>query len=199
MQINDLIYLKASVIAHEKQWWKILKNQSIRFYMKRLLLIAIISALFFGCASTDASINKNIKIVEQYVKSVQTKDEALMNNLLADSYMGYGPGINDSVNKTEAIANWRWVSDSLYESIEYTQQKSIGVIIREGQNQGDWVSNWAYLTVHYKNHNAPVHLWLNAIYRIENNRIVSSRTFYNAADVMSQLGYIMVPDNSEGE
>ena len=58
---------------------------------------------------------------------------------------------------------------------------------------GDWVLNWALLTIKYKVGSVPVQLWVNAVYRIENGKIVQSRTFYNEADVLRQLRYMITP------
>ena len=63
---------------------------------------------------------------------------------------------------------------------------------------GDWVSNWAYLTIKYKDGRGPVNVWVNAVYKIENGKIARSRTFYNEADVLRQLGYtIQSPESGK--
>jgi ketosteroid isomerase-like protein len=108
--------------------------------------------------------------------------------------MGYGPSVGDSTNKEEAIKNWKYNAENLYESIKYTRHQNIAVTVKEGgdADAGDWVSNWAYLTIKYKDGRGPVNVWVNAIYKIENGKIARSRTFYNEADVLRQLGYEMV-------
>ena len=67
--------------------------------------------------------------------------------------------------------------------------------VKEGDEDAlsDWVSNWALLTIKYKDGRGPVNVWVNAVYKIENGKIVRSRTFYNEADVLRQLNYEMVP------
>ncbi len=67
----------------------------------------------------------------------------------------------------------------------------MAVTVKEGAeaDAGDWVSNWAYCTITYKDGRGPVNFWVNAVYKIENGKIVKSRTFYNEADVLRQLGY----------
>ena len=163
--------------------------------MKHLLFLLVICFFIVSCSSHDDHEldAKNLALIDQYVKAVESNDPKTMAGLLADNYMGYGPSVADSINKQGAIASWKWNMDSLYQSIEYTRQQSIAVSVKEGETMGDWVSNWAYLTIKYKDGRGPVHLWVNAAYKIEDGKIVRSRTFYNVAHVMQQLGYEMVP------
>jgi hypothetical protein len=162
--------------------------------MKQLLVLAIISISLFACTSSSGRKEKaNLVIAEKYMQAVETKNAALMDSLLADNYIGYGPSVGDSVNKEQAISGFRDNSENLYESLKYTRHKELAVTVKEGEAKGDWVLNWAYLTIKYKVGNVPVHLWVNVVYRIENGKIVHSRTFYNEADVLRQLRYTIAP------
>jgi len=167
--------------------------------MKRLIFLAVISIGFFSCSpSADNNKNENLAIVKKYMESVETNNAGTMDSLLADNYMGYGPSVGDSINKTDAIKNWKYNAANLYESIKYTRHQNIAVTVTEGDaDPGDWVSNWAYLTIKYKDGRGPVNAWVNVIYKIENGKIARSRTFYNEADVMRQLNYEMVPKQGE--
>ena len=166
--------------------------------MKQLIFLAAIGMSVFSCAPAADKLEKeNLAIAKKYMEAVETKNAALMDSLLADNYMGYGPSIGDSTDKANAIANFKYNSENLYESLEYTRHKEIAVTVTEGAAIGDWVLNWVYLTIKYKDGRGPVHAWVNIIYRIENGKIVHSRTFYNEADVMRQLGYKMVPAEVE--
>jgi ketosteroid isomerase-like protein len=162
--------------------------------MKQLLVLAIISLSLFACTSSaDKKEKANLAIAQKYMQAIETKNVALMDSLLADNYIGYGPSVGDSTNKEQAILNWKDNVENLYESIEYTRSKELAVTVKEGEAIGDWVLNWAYLTIKYKVGNVPVHLWVNIVYRIENGKIVQSRTFYNEADVLRQLRYSINP------
>ena len=162
--------------------------------MKQLILLATISISLFACTSSaDKKEKANLAIAQKYMKAVETKNVALMDSLLADNYIGYGPSVGDSTNKEGAILNWKDNVENLYESIQYTRHKEIAVTVKEGEAMGDWVLNWAYLTIKYKVGNVPVNLWVNVVYRIENGKIVQSRTFYNEADVLRQLRYTIDP------
>jgi len=125
------------------------------------------------------------------MEAVQNKDVATMDSLLADNYIGYGPSVGDSINKTGALENFKVNAEYLYESFEYTRHKELAVSVPEGETKGDWILNWAYLTIKFKDGRGPVNLWVNAVYRVEDGKIVHSRTFYNEADALRQLGYTM--------
>ncbi len=162
--------------------------------MKQLLLLATICIGLFSCTSSALKKEKeNLALAQKYMKAVETKNAAAMDSLLADNYMGYGPSIGDSVNKKDAIDNWKYNAENLYESIVYTRHKNLAVTVKEGNAQGDWVLNWALLTLKYKDGRGPIQVWVNAVYRIENGKIVLSRTFYNEADALRQLGYSIEP------
>jgi ketosteroid isomerase-like protein len=165
--------------------------------MKYLVLFAAILVSLYSCtASGDKKDSDNLAIAKKYMDAVETKNTAAMDSLLADNYMGYGPSVSDSTNKTDAIANWKDNVEYLYESVKYTRHQSMAVTVKESTDEaatGDWVSIWAYLTIKYKDGRGPVNVWVNAAYKIENGKIVRSRTFYNEADVLRQLGYTIEP------
>jgi ketosteroid isomerase-like protein len=162
--------------------------------MKQLIMLAIISVTLFACTSSaDKKEKANLAIAQKYMQAVETKNVAIMDSLLAENYMGYGPSVGDSVNKEEAIAGFKDNIENLYESIQYTRHKELAVTVTEGEAIGDWVLNWDYLTLKYKVAKDPVNLWVNVVYRVENGKIVHSRTFYNEADVLRQLRYMITP------
>jgi len=160
--------------------------------MKHVILFAAISICLFSCTTdADKKENESLAIADKYMEAVETNNPAIMDSLLADNYMGYGPSVGDSTNKKDAIDNWKENAANLYESIKYTRHQNIAVTVKDGEQAeaGDWVSNWAYLTIKYKDGRGPVNVWVNAVYKIENGKIARSRTFYNEADVLRQLGY----------
>ena len=160
--------------------------------MRQLLLLIVITISLFSCTPADRSNeNESLAIAKKYMEAVESNNPSVMDSLLADNYMGYGPSVGDSVNKKEALESWKYNAENLYESIRYTRFQNIAVTVKEGEqaDPGDWVSNWAYLTIKYKDGRGPVTVWVNAVYKIENGKIARSRTFYNEADVLRQLNY----------
>ena len=164
--------------------------------MKQIILFVTIPFCLFSCTAGDNKTeSESLAIAKKYMEAVETNNPAQMDSLLAENYMGYGPSVGDSTNKADALANWKYNAENLYESIEYTRFQNIAVTVKEGEqaDPGNWVSNWAYLTIKYKDGRGPVNVWVNATYKIENGKIVRSRTFYNEADVLRQLKYEMIP------
>jgi hypothetical protein len=161
--------------------------------MKPFIILMIAGICLAACTSpAEKKEKENLAIAEKYMNAVETKNVLAMDSLLADNYWGYGPSIGDSINKEGAILNFKYLVENLYESFEYTRHKELAVTVKEGEAAGDWVLNWAYLTIKFKDGSGPVHVWVNIVYRIENGKIMHSRTFYNEADVMRQLGYSMI-------
>jgi hypothetical protein len=162
--------------------------------MKQLIVLALFSLSLFACnSSADKKEKANLAIAQKYMEAVETGNVTLMDSLLADNYMGYGPSVSDSTNKEEAVSNWKFNTENLYESIEYTHHTELAVTVKEGRAKGDWILNWAYLTIKYKDGRGPVHAWVNIVYLIQNGKIAMSRTFYNEADVLRQLNYAIDP------
>lgn len=166
--------------------------------MKQLFLFTAISMGLFSCtSSTTNNESANLAIAKKYMEAIETKNVAIMDSLLDDHYMGYGPSVGDSTNKEDAIKSWKYNAENLYESLKYTRHKELAVTVKEGEAIGDWVLNWAYLTLKYKDGSGPVNIWVNVVYKIENGKIVHSRTFYNEADALNQLGYKIVPPGDD--
>jgi len=163
--------------------------------MKKLIIILFTSVILFGCESQQKSSDKNLALIEKYINAVESKDFEIMSSLLDDHYIGFGPSINDSLGKKEAIANWKTNMDHLYDNIKYQKSRSVAISITSGDNQGEWVSTWAQLEITYKGDRGSVIIWANTIYQIASNKIVKSTTFYNEADALRQLGYVFInPD-----
>jgi len=162
--------------------------------MKKLIALAILIPIAFACSNSKH--DAHVAIVKEYVKSVENMDYATMERLLADEYHGLGPSANDTIGKVEALENWKKNVENLYQKIEYTRSQYVGITIDEGDNKGDWVSNWAELVIDYQNDRGSVKIWANSIYKIDNGKIVKSYTFYNEADVLRQLGYVFINPNN---
>lgn len=159
---------------------------------KILLLTAFIIFLCSSCSNEVDNDAKNIAIVDGYVNAVQKLDYSLMDTFLADNYIGYGPSANDSINKSNAANQWKSNVDLVYEKIEYKKSRSIAVTVPDGENAGEWVANWALLEITFKDSKEKVTILANTVYKIEEDKISKSYTFYNEADALEQLGYIFI-------
>jgi hypothetical protein len=164
--------------------------------MKYFLTLLLAGGTLFSCTPADeARKTENLALVKKYLEAVETNNPTTMDSVLAEDYKGYGPSVGDSTNKRDAINNWKYNAENLYESIKYTRFQNIAVTIGEGEEAeaGDWVSSWALVTLKYKDGRGPVNAWVNATYKIEDGKIIHSHTFYNEADVLRQLGYEFLP------
>lgn len=155
--------------------------------MKKLFLMIALGVLITSCATNDPS-KENVALIQTYIKAVENLDYDAMDNILDDTYVGVGPSRGDSVSKTQAIANWKNNVENLYETISYSKSKNIAMKTPEGE----WVSNWADLTIVYKKDKKTFSILANTIYQIENGKIIKSITFYNEADALQQLGYVFI-------
>ncbi len=160
--------------------------------MKKLILSVLVFTIMFSCTTQNNASKENEALVNKYVKAVETMDTSTMESLLADNYEGLGPSSNDRINKKGAIKSWKENVENLYESIHYSKSRIISVNVPDGENKGEWVSNWAELKIVYKKDKKEVTIWTNTVYQIENNKITKSFTFYNEADVLEQLGYVFI-------
>jgi len=160
--------------------------------MKHLAFSFLLLTLLISCSSVDKNTAKNITLIENYVTAVENMDIKVMGSFLAENYHGFGPSFGDSIGKKQALVNWKYNVENLYEKIEYRKSRNVAVNIATGDNQGQWVSNWAELDIHYKNGAGTVTIWANTNYQIENKKIVKSYTCYNEADALRQLGYVFI-------
>lgn len=156
--------------------------------MKKTLLIIGFITLLFGCSTPKDNSELNVDLIKDYVQAVENSDYQTMENLLDEKYIGLGPSINDSVGKTAAIENWKTNMENLYKSIDYNKSRNIAVHIPDGENKGEWVSNWAELTIVYQSEEQAT-IWVNTVYKMENGKIIKSFSFYNELDVYEQLGF----------
>jgi len=164
--------------------------------MKNTLIYLGFLLLLLGCNTREAASKKNIELITDYVKAVEQMDFDVMDSYLAENYIGIGPSFGDSINKNAAVTSWKKNVTELYEKIEYKKSRNAHVIIDSGENQGDWVSNWAELQITYRDNEGVVTIWANSVYQIENDKIIKSYTFYNEADALEQLGYVFInPEN----
>lgn len=161
--------------------------------MKKYIILAVLAISLFACTSTNEKKQaENIELIKNYVQSVEELDFESMSNYLDVNYLGMGPSFGDSIGRLEAVANWEWCVENLYDKIKYERSRFVSVNIPDGENKGEWVSNWAEMNIVYKDDIGSVTVWANTNYLIENGKIKRSITFYNEADVIRQLGGVLI-------
>lgn len=162
--------------------------------MKLILGIALSVVLLSRCDSTNATQESNLKLIETYISAVENNEYETMASLLADNYVGIGPSVSDTTSKELALEAWKINSSELYESIKYTKSRIFPISVEDGDYPGEWVSNFALLTINYKNGKS-VELLANTSYKIDQGKITNSFTFYNEADALEQLDYVFIDLN----
>jgi hypothetical protein len=158
---------------------------------KNVIIALLFLPFLMNCSPESTDNQGDIAIVEKYIKAVESLDYATMESLLADHYQGFGPSFNDSIDKERALENWKYNVEYFYKNIKYNKIQTAPVKISSGPNQGNWVSSWAELSITYQS-NDNIVIWANTVYKVENNKIVKSLTFYNEADAYRQLGYAFI-------
>jgi hypothetical protein len=137
--------------------------------------------------------DENLSLINKWAKAIEDHDTAAMSSLTADNFKAYGPSIGDSAGKSDYLSNWKYNFDKYYATIKYDRFQTFATTVGGNEpDPGDWVSNWSYVTIGYKDGKGPVHLWVNAVFKLENGKIAKTRVFYNEADWLRQLGYQMV-------
>ena len=160
--------------------------------MKNISYLILGLLILSGCANSNQRASENVALIKKYINAVEAKDYGTMEAMLAEGYEGFGPSVDDSTNRDAALQAWKYNVENLYESIVYERSRNIAVTVTEGDNQGDWVSNWALLSISFKDGRGPVKLLTNTTYQIANGKILKSYTFYNEADALEQLGYVFI-------
>ncbi|MBV1888198.1 MAG: hypothetical protein KUG51_02795, partial [Urechidicola sp.] len=117
---------------------------------KTIFTLLVVSILFISCSEDSEHSIENLDLIEKYVQSVENMDFDAMDSILDENYKGFGPSINDSINKEQTVSNWKFNVENLYESIKYNKSKNAPILIEDGDNQGDWVANWAELEITFK-------------------------------------------------
>ena len=162
--------------------------------MKKLIMLATLPVWLMACTpATEKVDQENVELITKYVKAVENRDFEAMNEFLADDYIGLGPSFGDTTYKEQAIENWKYNVENLYESLHYNRAKIAPVNIKDGDYKGQWVGFWSELKIVFKNGQGEVTIWANSDYLVENGKIKRSLTFYNEADALRQLGYVIVP------
>jgi ketosteroid isomerase-like protein len=165
-----------------------------------LPLTALVVIFLSACMSPESRQHArdpvNEALVKAYVDAQLKADLQGMEDLLADNYRGYGPGIADSVNKTIELTNWKRNMDSVFSSIGYDRYGTLSTHVDSGRVAGDWVFDWALVTLNYKSGEAPVKFWSHAVFRIKDGKINLSRRFMDRYDTLRQRGFILTSSDS---
>lgn len=168
--------------------------------MKMQIIPTVLAALIGLAACTkpapvvDTIGEQNKLVVQNYTDAVVKGDTSAIEGFLAGTYMAYGPALNDSTDRQQDIAEWKKNWREAWSSVDFDRAGTIAFTVpADGRFPGDWVSDWAKITVNYKNGSPSVTFWWNAVYLIKDGKIQIVRVFYDLNDILVQQGFKVTP------
>lgn len=171
--------------------------------LNRILVISssflvLLCAFSTSCRTVDTSGEKELEIVDNYIKAFTSKDITKANSYLADQYIAYGPKMTDSVTVEQQTEMWTSNFNELISSIDYTRvyRKYVQVTPLEVEvpaTAGNWVLEWGRMNLTYKDSPDSVTFWWHTAFRVDGGKIDVSRSFYDFMDIYEQRGYTISP------
>lgn len=167
--------------------------------MKKTVIPVLLLLIIAACTQVPTPVNDTIgennkEVIRKYADAIVRGDTAAIGSFLADNYRGYGPGLNDSSNWEQEVNDWKKNWREEFASIKYERVGINAFTVAENSNlDGDWVADWAVITVTYKNGNKPVTFWWHGVSRVKEGKIDLSRSFFNINDFYTQQGYTITP------
>lgn len=162
--------------------------------MKKLsgISLLLMALLFVNCQNTNPGHEADLALVAKYQEALKNFDYETMKSCLADDFMRYGPSLGDSMNRDDALLNWKYNIENIYSKLEYKGSRNIVVTSTHNGKPEEWVSSWGRLFIKYKDHGNEAEIWSNTLYLIEDGKIKRTMIFYNEADALRQAGYSYV-------
>lgn len=158
---------------------------------KVFFFVTVLSVAFLSACNPapNANNDQNIQLIERFEEALKNNDYETLGSLLADNYVSYGPSLSDSMKKDDAMMNWKYNKENLYEKLEFVGSEHIELKRMKDGVEQDWISSWGHLFIKYQGHSNEAEIWSNTIYLIQDGKISKSIIFYNEADAMRQAGY----------
>ena len=167
--------------------------------MKKLFIPAMLLLTAVACNQPAAPVvdtvgENNKVIVQKYSDAIVKGDTASLELYLADNYKGYGPGLTDSTDRAKEVSEWKRTWREEFASVDFDRAGTIAFTVpADGKFPGDWVADWALITVTYKNGNKPFKFWWHAVSRVKDGKIEVSRSFFNQNDYFTQRDFTVTP------
>jgi hypothetical protein len=168
--------------------------------MKKMIFPAILLLALASCSKSarDTVGEQNKTLVQKYVDAIVKGDTSNLESFLAAQFMGYGPAMKDSSDRQKEIdsfkKNWR---DS-WSSVKFDRAAIVAFTLPPGEkNPGDWVADWATITVNYKNAAPPVTFNWHGVSRVKDGKIERIFAFYDVNDILIQQGFTVTPPASK--
>lgn len=135
----------------------------------------------------------NEELIQNFMNAYTSGDTVSLDKFFADDFKAHGPGLSDSTDKAGFIAQSKKYWREEWKTNEYDRITMHSMSLKDGKVPGDWVLDWGFVTITYKDKVPPIKFQWHGVYKIENGKITESISYYDRYDVMSQVGFTFVP------
>jgi len=166
--------------------------------MKKLILPAILLVGMASCnkpaPAVDTVGEQNKSLVQKYDEAIVTGDTSNLESFLAEKFMAYGPAMKDSSSRQQIVDIWKKNWRTTWASIKFDRDAILAFTIPPGEKHpGDWVADWAVITVNQKNGLPTVKFRWHTVFRVKDGKIDQSVGFYDLNDILVQQGFTITP------
>ncbi len=141
---------------------------------------------FVGENPTD---DADIKTAGDFVNALIAGNLDKAKSLMADGYIGYGPGSTDSANKQQTLDEWK--QNNITQTNRNVSFVPVTYNVKTGDLKGHWVALWGdySFTQNGKDVKFPFHY----VAKVNNGKVEGDRIYYDQFSVLKALGYTITP------
>jgi len=170
--------------------------------MKRLIFPAIVLVGLASCSKPGPPVDtvgeQNKALVQKYSEAIVRGDTADLESFLSDDFRSSGPAMKDSSNREQQVDSWKKNWRDSWASVNFDRQAMVAFTIPPGEKHpGDWVADWANITVKYKNRTPSATFFYHAVSRVKEGKIDRTIVYYNVNDILVQQGFTLTPPASK--
>ena len=137
--------------------------------------------------------DRDISAVTNFINALVNNKLSEAENLMTDTYMGYGPAVNDSVTKKGTIADWKQIHTTRTKQKAVVNPSTFRVL--DGEFKGDWVSVWG--TYWFTQNGKDIELPFQFTALINDGKLAKSAIYFDNLAVVLELGYTLTPPKTE--
>jgi hypothetical protein len=162
------------------------------FLALTLILLAGMTACNKADEKQNALNDQNKVVVDKFIQAIVTGNVAIMDSLMAENYMEYGPSRTDSATKTQVLENAKKAWAEQYAGMKYNRWVALAESVKFEEME-NWVHEWGDVSITYKNGTPAVNFWIHGDFKVVDGKIRTYYAYYNVADILAQMGYTFEP------